>query len=63
MKYKINYFMNGGSLYFDNTINDIFIAENGTLIDIENVYKSLDNVLNQLPQLTNIPVARQQLND
>tara|TARA_B100000424_G_scaffold242370_1_gene211176 strand:- start:248 stop:802 length:555 start_codon:yes stop_codon:yes gene_type:complete len=45
--------MNGGSLYFDNTINDIFIAENGTLIDIENVYKSLDNVLNQLQYIVN----------
>ena len=53
MKYKINYFMNGGSLYFDNTINDIFIAENGTFNDIENVYKSLDKVLNQLQYIIN----------
>ena len=47
MRYKINYFMNGGTLYFDNSINDIFIVENASLKDIENIFESLDNILNQ----------------
>mgnify|MGYP001212556472 CR=1 FL=1 len=55
MKYKIDYFtMNGSSISFDNASNSIFYIENGIEIDINNIYKSLDIVLDQLYFVVNI---------